>query len=92
MTFFDLPSALDASDITFVQATANLTHEDGLGTTEHRHHDRNPSDSQEFCTAAVHMKLRDLLDGMSLEEALAEYNPKGDDEVTLLLVKLMTQP
>lgn len=91
MTHFDLPSALDASDITFVQATANLTYEDDLGATEHRHH-KFGTPSQDFSTEFTHIYLRKYLQGVTLEEALAKYNPKGDDEVTLLLVKLITQP
>ena len=90
MTFFDLPSALDASDIDFVPATANLTYEDDLGTTEPRRHHTGPT--TDLNTEFVHIYLRKHLRGISLEEALAKFNPKGDDEVTLLLVKLMTQP
>lgn len=89
MTFFDLPSALDHADITFVPATANLTYEDDIGSTEPRRHDGR---SQDACIATTHCFLRHQLRGISLEQALAKFNPANDDAVTLLLVKLITQP
>jgi len=85
-----LQSILDTADITFVPATANLTYEDALGSTEPRRHHEGPT--TDLSTEFVHIYLRKYLQGVTLEEALARYNPANDDAITLLLVKLITQP